>query len=65
MPNTIQTTVPSKLYQQIQTLIDQGWFKDENDVVIEALRRYLDAYRPDLLEQFVREDVDWGLHGKE
>lgn len=33
--------------------------------MLEVLRRYLDAHRPELMEQFVREDVEWGLYGDE
>jgi len=56
---------PPRLYQQIRTLVTEGWFRDEDDLFIEALRRFLDVRRPDLLEQFIREDVEWGLHGEE
>jgi hypothetical protein len=28
-----------------------------------ALRKSLNSHRPELLERFIREDVDWGLHG--
>jgi hypothetical protein len=31
----------------------------------EAIRRYLDSHRPDLMEKFIRDDVEWGLHGDE
>jgi predicted nucleic acid-binding protein len=33
--------------------------------LFEALRRFLDVHRPELLERFIREDVEWGLHGEE
>ena len=65
MDNTIQMNLPPRLYQQVRRLIADGWYKDENDLFLEAVRRYLDAHRPDLMEQFIREDVEWGLHGKE
>ncbi len=65
MNGTIQMTLPPRLYQQVRTLIAEGWFRDENDLFFEALRRFLDAHRPELLERFIREDVEWGLHGEE
>jgi Arc/MetJ-type ribon-helix-helix transcriptional regulator len=65
MNGTIPMTLPPQPYQQIRTLVAEGWFRDENDVLFEALRRFLDVHRPELLERFVREDVEWGLHGKE
>jgi len=65
MNGTIQMTLPPRLYQQIRTLVADGWFRDEDDLLLEALRRFLDVHRPELLERFIREDVEWGLHGEE
>ena len=28
------------------------------------LRRYLESHSAELAEKFIREDVQWGLHGK-
>ena len=65
MNDTIQLTLPSRLHQQVRTLIAEGWFRDENDLFFEALRRFLDVHRPELMEHFVREDVEWALRGKQ
>ena len=59
---TIQTEVPEQLYKKAQMLVKEGWFRDEQDIFSEAIRRFLDAHRSDLMEKFVREDVEWGLH---
>ena len=65
MEKTIQMTLPPRLYERVRVLVTEGWFTDDNDLVIEALRRFLHAHRPELMEQFVREDVEWGLHGED
>jgi hypothetical protein len=62
---TIQTEVPEQLYKKAQVLVKEGWFRDEKDIFSEAIRRFLDTHRPDLMEKFVREDVEWGLSGKD
>jgi hypothetical protein len=31
----------------------------------EALRRFVDTHRPELMEKFIHADVEWGLHGNE
>ncbi|MCG2820583.1 MAG: CopG family transcriptional regulator [Candidatus Atribacteria bacterium] len=62
---TIQTEVPEQLYKKAQILVKEGWFRDEQDIFSEAIRRFLDVHRPDLMEKFIREDVDWGLHGQD
>ncbi len=62
---TIQTQVPEQIYEKALDLVKQGWFRDEQDIFYEAIRRYLDSHRPDLMEKFIREDVEWGLHGND
>ncbi len=62
---TIQTEVPEQLYRKAQMLVKEGWFRDEQDIFSEAIRRFLDAHRSDLMEKFVRKDVEWGLHGQD
>jgi len=60
---TIQTDVPEELYKKAVELVKKGWFKDEEDIFLEAIRRFLDSHQPDLMEKFVLDDVEWGLHG--
>ena len=62
---TIQTEVPEHLYKNIIALIKEGWFCDEKEVFSEAIRRFVDSHRPELMEKFVLNDVEWGLHGDE
>ncbi len=62
---TIQIEVPEQLYKKAQILVKEGWFRDEQDIFSEAIRRFLDTHRSDLMEKFVREDVEWGLHGQD
>jgi Arc/MetJ-type ribon-helix-helix transcriptional regulator len=62
---TLQTDVPVRLLTELQALVDSGWFRSLDEVVLDALRRFLDSHREDLNEVLIREDVEWGLRGKE
>jgi Arc/MetJ-type ribon-helix-helix transcriptional regulator len=64
MAITIETTISDRLDRQIDTLIEQGWFPNRDQVFQEALRRFLDSHRPELMERFIREDIEWGLRGR-
>ncbi len=58
-----ETEVPDRVYDQIAALVKGGWFRDENEVFGEAIRRFLDSHQPEIMEEFIRNDVEWGLHG--
>ena len=62
---TIQTHVPVRLLTEMQTLVEAGWFRDLDELMLNALRRFVESHRAELIECFIREDVEWGLHGDE
>ena len=59
----IQAEIPEQLIRKAQALVRDGWFRDEEDLFTEAIRRFLETHHAELMEQFVRQDVEWGLHG--
>ena len=62
---TIQTEVPVGLASQAQKLVEAGWFRNFDELLQDALRRFLESHREDLMEEFIRQDVEWGLKGNE
>ena len=60
----VQTEIPDQLYKLLQRLVSEGWYLSEQDVIEEALRRFLHTHKPELMEQFIWDDVEWRLHGK-
>ena len=61
----IETEIPTQLFAEMQTLVDAGWFRSVDDVVLDALRRFLESHREELMEGLLQEDVEWGLHGRD
>ncbi len=61
----IEAEIPDQLYKLLSTLVSEGWYLSEQDVIEEALRRFMQAHKPELMEKFIREDLEWGLHGKD
>ena len=59
----IQAEIPNQIWQQAQNLVQQGWVSNLQEVINEALRRYLDSHQDILTESFIQDDVEWGLHG--
>ena len=62
---TVQIELPEQLYKSVNALVKNGWFKDEKEVLYEAIRKFIDSYHPELIEKFILDDVEWGLHGEE
>ena len=62
---TIQTEIPIALLTQAEDMVEAGWFRNLDDLVLDALRRFLESHRGELMEEFIRQDVEWGLTGNE
>ncbi len=60
---TIEMDVPEQLYKKATGLVKEGWFRDEQTIFSEAIRRFLDSHRSELMEKHILDDVEWGLHG--
>jgi Arc/MetJ-type ribon-helix-helix transcriptional regulator len=63
MMGVIQAEIPEQLIRKAQALVRDGWFRDEEDLFTEAIRRFVETHRTELMEKFIRQDVEWGLHG--
>lgn len=62
---TLQIDFPENVYKGATALVEDGWFCNEQEVITEALRRFIETHKPELMDQFIKEDIEWGLHGHE
>lgn len=65
MNTKVQAQLPVQLVRQAEQLVKDGWAANMDALPAEALQRYVESHKPQLQESFVREDVEWGLRGKE
>jgi hypothetical protein len=63
MTTMIHAEIPDQLAQQAQRMVDRGWAANVESIVAESLLRYLESHQEALIEQFLREDVEWWLKG--
>ena len=63
MQTPVTMRIPGMLLRQANKLVDDGWAPNIDTLMSDALQRYVDSHRIELLEQFVRDDVEWGLRG--
>ncbi len=61
----IKTKIPDQLWQQAQSMVEQGRINNMDSLITESIRRYIESHQQTTNEDFIREDVDWGLHGKD
>jgi hypothetical protein len=60
MNNTlIEAELPAKLAAQARAFVAAGWPTDFNELLAEALRRFLESHEASLTESFIKEDVEW------
>jgi hypothetical protein len=62
---TLNIQFPEGLAERLSQFVREGWAADEQQALVEALRRFLDSHRPELIESQVLQDVQWGLHGND
>jgi Arc/MetJ-type ribon-helix-helix transcriptional regulator len=65
MSTTIQTELSDKLFQQAQSMVERGWVSNMDELIAESIRRYLESHQESISERFIKEDIEWGLHGRE
>lgn len=53
--------IPEKWDKHLDQLIKNGWAQSKEDVLNEALKRYLESHREEIIEDQIKKDVEWGL----
>jgi len=61
----IQAELPENLINQAQELVQAGWANDLDDLLADAVRRYLESHSVALVDKFLQDDVQWGLFGSD
>lgn len=61
---TIQAELPDKVAAEIEAFVRTGWFRSEAEVVRAALLDFVRRNRAELIEGFMREDIQWALSHK-
>ena len=62
---TIQAELPPELTARALAFVQEGWATDLNELLTDALRRFLESHSARVTESMVMNDVQWGLHGND
>jgi Arc/MetJ-type ribon-helix-helix transcriptional regulator len=61
---TIKVSLPEKLGMEVENYVKSGWFTDEAELLRTALQEFIRHNRLKLMEQFMKEDIEWALKVK-
>jgi Arc/MetJ-type ribon-helix-helix transcriptional regulator len=61
---TIKVPLPEKLGKEVENYVKSGWFTDEAELIRAALQEFIRHNRLKLMEQFMKEDIEWALKVK-
>ena len=61
---TINVSLPNKLVVEVENYVKSGWFTDEAELIRVALQEFIRHNRLKLMEQFMKEDIEWALKTK-
>ncbi|HLC76908.1 MAG TPA: ribbon-helix-helix domain-containing protein [archaeon] len=62
--DTIPAKITKKLVIEMDKLIDDGWYANRSEFIRDAIRDTIKKNKIERLEEAIKEDVEWGLHGK-
>ena len=57
--NVLNMEIPDSLVADADEFVARGYFQSSRDVVVAALAEFVRHYRPQLMEQFACEDIEW------
>jgi len=60
---TVPAKVTPKLVNEIDELVSEGWYANRSEVIRDAIRDLVKKLSAEKLQQAIKEDVKWGLHG--
>lgn len=58
---TIAVELPDRVTVEMNTLVENGWFVDETEIIRMALWEFVRRNRFAIAEQFQRADIAWAL----
>jgi len=58
---TVKVDLPEKLAIEVENYVKGGWFSNEAEVVRAALQEFIRHHRFELIEKFMKQDIEWAL----
>jgi len=61
----IPAKLTPKLLQEMDQIVEDGWYANRSEFIRNAIREMIKKMKAERIEAAIKEDVTWGLHGKD
>ncbi len=61
----VPAKITPRLLHEMDELVQEGWYANRSELIRDAVREMVRKLKADRLEAAIKEDIRWGLHGKE
>jgi Arc/MetJ-type ribon-helix-helix transcriptional regulator len=61
----IPAKITPRLLNEMDELIQEGWYANRSELIRNAIRDMIKKLKAERLEAAIKDDVRWGLHGKD
>lgn len=62
---TIPAKITERLSLEMDEIINEGWYASRSEFIRDAVRDKIKSVKMEMLESAIKEDVKWGLYGKD
>ncbi len=62
---TLPAKVTPKLLEEIDELVEDGWYSSRSEAVRDAIRQLVRKQKIERIEKNMEEDIEWGLYGED
>jgi len=60
---TVPAKLTPKLIAELDELVREGWYANRSEAVRDAVRELIEKMRLETLQEAIKKDIEWGLHG--
>ncbi|HLC55912.1 MAG TPA: ribbon-helix-helix domain-containing protein [Candidatus Nanoarchaeia archaeon] len=61
---TVSAKLTDRLVLEAEELIQEGWYANKSELIRDVVRDLINKLKIQKLEKAIKEDIEWGLHGK-
>jgi len=58
---TITIEIPDKWDKYLDQYVKNGWAMNKEEVFKDAIKRYIDSHKEEIIEGQIMQDIEWGL----